>query len=137
MTQTPILFETKHQILFSDLDPYKHMRSDNYASYFVNHRMLGLRKYLGWDQKALETAPFMVWMRRIEIDFKRPVWGDCEVVINSYVLDFNGPDAFIECTMTDGGSVVFAKCLMIVAHVDKEKMSACDWPEDRKALFFQ
>jgi len=137
MEKKPIVFTSTHPVVFSDLDPYKHMRSDRYATYFLNNRMLGLNKYLGWDQKALETSPFMVWIRRLEIDYLRPVWGDREITVTSYVSKFEGVDAYIECAMTDGGEITYSKCLMIVAHIDRATNRSCEWPEDRKALFYE
>ena len=43
MAAAPIVFRTTHRIRFSDLDPYNHMSTARYASYFVDHRMDGLR----------------------------------------------------------------------------------------------
>ena len=62
--------------------------------------MEGLPEYFGWDLRTLGTLPFMVWIRRMEIDFLRPVRGDQETVITSFVREFRGPDALIKCTMT-------------------------------------
>ena len=73
------------------------MRTDRYATYYVDHRMDGLRDYFGWDLTTLGTLPFMVWVRRLEIDFIRPARGDQEVTITSFVREFRGPDALIEC----------------------------------------
>ena len=82
MSNTPIIFESNHRIRFSDLDPYDHVSTGNYATYYVDHRMQGLRDYIGWDLAALEALPFMVWVRRMEIDFIRPARGDQEIIIS-------------------------------------------------------
>lgn len=119
MAGAPILYRTTHPIRFSELDPYNHLATGNYATYFTDHRMLGLSEHLGWNQEALAKLPFMVWVRRLEIDFVRPVRGDQEVCISSFVRDFRGPDAFIECTMQDVSDRLLARCLMVVAYVDK------------------
>lgn len=60
MTKSPILFETYHSINFSDLDPYNHLGTAAYARYYVDHRMSGLREYVGWNQQTLAELPFMV-----------------------------------------------------------------------------
>jgi acyl-CoA thioester hydrolase len=99
--------------------------------------MDGLRDYLGWDLKTLATLPFMVWVRRMEIDFLRPARGDHEIIITSLVREFRGPDALIECTMVDSVGDRVSRCLITVAHVDKETSRATDWPADRMALFFE
>jgi acyl-CoA thioester hydrolase len=91
MSKAPIVYRSTHRIKFSELDPYDHVNTGQYATYYVDHRMEGLRDYAGWDLKTLATLPFMVWVRRIEIDFLRPVRGNQEITISSFVRDFRGP----------------------------------------------
>jgi len=137
MEKVAIVFKTTHRIKFSELDPYNHVGTGRYATYYVDHRMEGLRDRLGWDLKALATLPFMAWVRRIEIDFLRPARGDQEIVITSFVREFRGPDALIECNMVDVNGVEVSRCLMTVAHVDRQTNRATDWPSDLMALFFE
>jgi acyl-CoA thioester hydrolase len=137
MEKKPIVFRSTHRVKFSELDPYNHVGTGRYATYFVDHRMEGLRDYIGWDLASLATLPFMTWVRRIEVDFVRPAKGDQEIVITSFVREFRGPDALIECTMVDSGSTVVSRCLMTVAHVDKQTNRATDWPAERMALFYE
>lgn len=137
MSRVPIVFTSKHRVQFSDLDPYNHMSTGKYATYYVDHRMEALRECVGWDLKTLETLPFMVWVRRMEIDFIRPVRSDQEITITSFVREFVGADALMECTMADAAGNTVSRCLMIVAHVDKKTNRATDWPPDRRALFFE
>jgi acyl-CoA thioester hydrolase len=137
MTRQPIVFTTTHRIRFSELDPYDHVSTGNYATYYVDHRMQGLRDYIGWDLPTLATLPFMVWVRRMEIDFLRPVRSDQEITITSSVREFRGPDALIECIMLDAAGKSVSRCLMTVAHVDKATSKATPWPPERRALFFE
>jgi acyl-CoA thioester hydrolase len=137
LSSRPIVFKSAHRIKFSDLDPYNHVSTAKYAAYFVDHRMEGLRDHIGWDLKTLGTLPFMVWVRRMEIDFLRPARGDQEITITSFVSEFRGPDALIECTMVDSSGKNLSRCLMTVAHVDRETNRATDWPPDRMAVFFE
>jgi len=137
MPPVPIVFKTKHRIRFSDLDPYNHMSTAHYATYFVDHRMAGLRDNIGWDAKALNELPFMVWVRRLEIDFIRPARADLEIAITSFVREFRGPDALIDCAMADASGKELSRCLMTVAYVDKATTRASDWPADVAALFFE
>jgi acyl-CoA thioester hydrolase len=134
---SPIVYETKHRIRFSELDPYNHVNTGQYATYFVDHRMQGLRENVGWDLKALATLPFMVWVRKMEIEFLRPVGGDQQITITSFVREFRGADALIECNMNDAAGKNVSRCLMTVAHVDKQTNRATDWPPERMALFFE
>lgn len=133
----PIVFRSTHRIRFSDLDPYHHMSTAQYAVYFVDHRMHGLRDFLGWDMQTLGTVPFMVWVRRLEIDYVRPVLADQEVTITSSVREFKGADAVIDCTMADADGKTLSRCVMTVAHVDRETNRASDWPAERIALFYE
>lgn len=136
MSKTPIIYVTTHRVTFSELDPYNHVSTGRYATYYTDHRMEGLRDHVGWDLKTLGTLPFMTWVRRMEIDFLRPARGDQEITITSFVREFRGPDALIECTMVDSAGTNVSRCLTIVAHVDKHTNRATDWPPDLMALFF-
>lgn len=137
MAQTPVIFRSTHRIKFSDLDPYNHLRTAVYPGYYVDHRMDGLRDRIGWDLKVLAGLPFMVWVSRLEVDFVRPAVGDQQITITSFVREFRGPDAHVECTMVDEGGKTLSRCLMIVACVNKETNRSMDWPADAMALFFQ
>lgn len=137
MSPEPIMFKTKHRIRFSDLDPYNHMSTARYGTYFVDHRMEGLRDHVGWDAKTLAELPFMVWVRRLEIDFLRPARADQAITITSFVREFQGPDALIACAMVDETGKELSRCLMTVAYVDKATTRAKDWPADVAALFYE
>lgn len=67
----------------------------------------------------------------------KPVAGDQEITIQSFVREFHGPDAWIECSMVDTSGQVLSRCLMVVACVDRKTHKAMDWPEDAMALFFR
>ena len=137
MPRTPVIYESIHRIKFSELDPYNHLRTELYASFYVDHRTDGLRELAGWDLKTLAGLPFMVWVRRIEIDFIRPAVGDQQITLTSFVREFRGPDAHIECKMTDASGKELSRCLTIVACVDKGTNRAMDWPPDAMELFFE
>ena len=137
MTTTPVIFKSTHRVKFSELDPYNHLHTAAYSGYYVDHRMDGLRDLIGWDVKALAQLPFMAWVRRMEVDFVRPALGDQQITITSFVREFRGPDAHIECTMLDEAGKTVSRCMMIVACVDKTTTRSMDWPADAIALFFQ
>ena len=137
MAKQPVVYQSTHRIKFSDLDPYNHLRTALYPAYYVDHRMDGLRHYAGWDLKTLARMPFMVWVRRMEVEFLKPAIGDQEITITSFVREFQGPDAHIECTMVDRTGAIVSRCLMIVACVDKGTNRAMDWPPDAMAKFYE
>jgi acyl-CoA thioester hydrolase len=135
--KSPVEFETKHRVKFSELDPYQHMNSEHYPSYFLEHRMIGLRENLGWDLKTMMKLAFAVYLRRIEVDYLRPVFGDQEIIIKSHVREFVGTDAFIECSMTDINQKNLSRCLMVAACIDMKTNKPMDWPSETMALFFK
>ncbi len=137
MPKTPVVYKTTHTIKFSELDPYNHLRTAAYSAYFVDHRMDGLREHAAWDLKTLGKLPFMTWVRRMEVDFLQPAIGDQRITITSFVREFRGPDAHIECTMVDQAGKALSRCVMIVACVDKTTNRGMDWPPEAMALFFK
>jgi acyl-CoA thioester hydrolase len=137
MPKTPVVFKTTRRIKFSELDPYNHVRTAVYSGYYVDHRMDGLRERIGWDLEALAKLPFMAWVRRMEVDFLQPALGDQVVTITSFVSEFRGSDAHIECTMVDEAGKNVSRCRMVVACVDRRTNRAMDWPDDAMALFFE
>ena len=54
-----------------------------------------------------------------KIDFIRPARADQEITITSFVREFRGPDALIDCVMVDGAGKELSRCLMTVAYVDR------------------
>jgi acyl-CoA thioester hydrolase len=137
MAKNPVIFETIHRVKFSDLDPYNHLRTAAYAGYFVDHRMEGLRGRIGWDLQTLAELPFMVWVKRLEIEFLKPAFGDQEITITSFVREFRESDADIECRMADAGGKELSRCRMIVTCVDKATQRPMTWPVEAAALFYQ
>ncbi len=137
MSKTPIVYKTTQRIKFSDLDPFNHLSTGRYATYYVDHRMESLARDIGWDLKTLDKLGFMTWVRKMEIEFLRPVQGDQEITITSLVREFRGPDALIECTILDPAGKTMSRCLMTVAHIDKTTNRPADWPADLMALFFE
>jgi acyl-CoA thioester hydrolase len=137
MPQTPAIFRSAHRIRFSDLDPYKHMRTAMYSAYYVDHRMSALREQAGWDLKTLESLPFMTFVKRLDVEFIRPVVGDQEISIASFVREFVGSDAHIECSISDERGKTVSQCNMVVTYVDKATNRSTDWPVDVMNLFFE
>lgn len=72
--------------------------------------MSALRERAGWDLKALGNLPFMTFARKLEIEFLHPVVGDQETTIASFVREFSGPDAHVECSMTDERGSILSPC---------------------------
>lgn len=133
----PIVFRTTHRVQFSELDPYNHVGTGTFATYFVDHRMQGLHERIGWGVAKLAALPFAMWVRRLEIDFIKPVLPDREITITSHVSEFKGTDVVVECSMADAAGKILSRAVMTVACVDKATHRAIHWPDDAVALFYE
>ena len=122
MLRTPTVYMTMHRIKFSDLDPYNHVRTAVYSAYYVDHRTDSLRENIGWDLKTLATLPFMLWVGEWRSTYSVFV-GDQEITISSFVREFSGSDAHIECNMVDEAGKNVSRCLMVVVCIDKNTKS--------------
>jgi len=136
MSNTPLVYRSTHRVQFSELDPFDHVSTGRYATYFVDHRMEALRS-VGWDLKTIATLPFMPWVRKLELELLRPALADQEITITSSVREFRGADALIECTIADPAGAVLSRCRMTVAHVDKATRRATDWSPEEMARFVE
>lgn len=87
--------------------------------------------------EGLGNLPFMTFARKLEIEFLHPVVGDQEMTIASFVREFSGPDAHVECSMTDERGSILSQWRMVVAYVDKGTMRSADWPDHLKDLFLE
>lgn len=137
MPDQPIVFTTTHRVRFSELDIYEHVSTAYYGTYYVDHRMQALRERFGWDFAAIAALPFMVWVKRMEIDFIRPVAADEEITITSFVRTFEGAYAAIECRMVDRAGQDLSRCVMTVARVDKGTLRPAPWQPQEIALFYE
>ena len=80
--------EAPDQIL--SLDPYNHMSTAHYGTYYVDHRMEDLRDNIRWDAKALEhfcsSSGSGAWC-----DFMRPARADRDRDLLVWLPGFRGP----------------------------------------------
>ena len=76
MARKPVVYETTRRVAFSELDPFQHVSTGNFARYFTDHRMEALAKHAGWDLNTYGSLGFMIWVKRMEVDFIRPVGAD-------------------------------------------------------------
>jgi acyl-CoA thioester hydrolase len=135
MTTTPLVYTSTQRIRFSELDPYDHVSTASYARIFVDHRMDALRDSVGWDHETLAKLPFMAWVRRMEIEFARPARADQEITLTSFVRDFRGSDAHVECAMLDTAGKLLARCVMTIAYVERATQRSASWPADIVSQF--
>jgi acyl-CoA thioester hydrolase len=137
MSKKPVVYKTTHRVKFSELDPFQHVSTANYATYFVDHRMESLARDIGWNLKSLEGLGFMTWVRRMEIDFIRPAQPDQEITLTSFVCEWSGPDGVLDCAMLDANGKTLAKCKMTICHVDRATSRPTPWPPELMELFYE
>lgn len=137
MSTAPIVYKTTHRIKFAELDPYAHMATEHYGAYYMDHRFHGLRDNVGWDFKTLGKLPFVIWVKKMDIDFLLPVVGDELITITSFVREFRGYEAHIECSMVNSAGANVSRCFMIGCCIEKRTLRPMDWPSDIMALFFE
>ena len=132
----PIIFETKYNPTFADLDPFGHMNNEVYVSYFMRHRFDGLRERLGLDMSAFAKLPFIFVIKSLKVDYLKPIVGDREFTVTSHAETFGGAVAEVLCEMKTGDKVN-ATCRFELVCIDKATMKPMDWPEEFTAKFFE
>lgn len=135
--KSPKIFVTNHRARFSEIDPHQILNNEHYLSYFMDHRMTGLRENLGWDLKTMMTLPIFFVVRSVAIDYKRPVIGDVPFKITSRVLEAKDTDIDVGCEMLAEDGKLHATCRMTVTALDPKSRKPTSWPEDIKNLFFE
>lgn len=132
----PIKFRTTHRANFSQIDPYGHMNTQHYLGYFLEHRLTGLRENLGLNLKTLQKSPYGFVARSVTIDLIRPVLGDEEFIIESFVTTFNGKNCYITCEMKSQAGVTLAISEMNFVCVDKTTGRSTPYPQEIQDQFF-
>ncbi len=133
----PVKFVTIGRASFAEIDPYGHVNTQHYLGHFINHRFTGMREVIGWDLRSLAKLPVQFVVRKIQIEFLKPLYADHTFIIESYVREFKERTCDVVLTMTlDGGGQV-ASCIMELACVDKKTNSSVPWPEEIVSKFYE
>jgi len=136
MSQRPVVFRSFDRAKFFELDPYGHMNTQFYVSHFLEHRMTCLREYLGWDLAYISKSPLAFITKDIKLEFYRPVVGDKEFEIKSFVTEFQEKTCSVELTMEDRGTgKLVSKCFLTLACFEKSSNKTIPWPDEIKRQF--
>src|SRR5581483_10907545 len=73
--RVPRVLKTKHCASFNVLDPFGHMSTQHYLTFFLEHRWIGYREQLGMSLVELAKLPFIFVARKVGIEFLQPVFG--------------------------------------------------------------
>jgi acyl-CoA thioester hydrolase len=134
--QDPVHFVSRHRARFHELDPFGHMNTNHYLAYFTENRFIGHRDFLHLDLKALARFPIEPHIRKVELEFIRPVLADDEFTVESYLSEVGETDCLVWATMTSATGKLLATCKFYIVCVDKKTRKAIEWPENFIRLFF-
>ena len=131
----PKIFHSVHRAHFSELDLYGHMNSEHYLKYFLNHRFHGMRENDLDLQKILEL-PIAFVIRKTEIEYIKPIYGDCPFSITSFISQLKSLTAVASCTMEAHEGGLLSTCKMNLVCLDKKTQKPTKWPEGLFERYF-
>jgi acyl-CoA thioester hydrolase len=134
---TPVRFISKHRARFAEIDPFGHMNTNHYVAYFTENRFIGHRDCLNLDLKALSRFPIAPHIRKIEIDFIRPVFADVEFVVESFLSELAESSCVVLATMKTLDEVLLATCTFLIMCVDKTTFKQTSWPDNFISMFYE
>ena len=136
-TQKPVDFYTEHRAYFSELDPFNHVNTEVYSSYYLKHRFSELRDNLGLDMKAISKLDVAFVVTNLSINFLNPILADHEFIITSKIVNVTLTKCTIECKIVRGQDIILSECSMTLACISKENLRSCKWPVDFISKFYE
>ena len=131
----PILFKSTHRAHFSELDLYGHMNSEHYFKYFLNHRFHGMREN-NLDLQKILDLPIAFVLKKSEVDFIKPIYGDETFFITSFVKELKSFTAVVSCTMKDKEDETLSTCQMHLVCLNKKTQKPVKWPKGLFETYF-
>ena len=131
----PIVFKSTHRAHFSELDLYGHMNSEHYFKYFLNHRFHGMRKN-NLDLQKILDLPIAFVLKKSEVDYIKPIYGDEAFFITSFVKELKSFTALVSCTMKDKEGETLSTCQMHLVCLDKKNQKPVRWPKGLFETYF-
>ena len=133
----PVVFITNHRVKFTDIDPYGHLNTNYFISYFIEHRFQGLREVLGLDLKTLSALPIVFYTSKISVEFKKPLYGDEVFSIESATDCFDDYTVLVKGVMKKVNGTVAAIYELRLVCVDKANNRPISWPPEIVKMFFE
>ena len=131
----PKIFRSVHRAYFSELDLYRHMNSEHYFKYFLNHRFQGMRDN-GLSLQKIMDLPIAFVLRKTEVDYLKPIHGDEPFVITSHVAELKSFTALVSCYMKSEEDEVLSTCKMHLVCLDKKTQKPIKWPKGLFETYF-
>jgi YbgC/YbaW family acyl-CoA thioester hydrolase len=133
---TPVRFLSKHRARFVEIDAFGHMNTNHYVAYFTENRFIGHRECLHLDVKALMRFSVAPHIRKVAVEFIRPVLADVEFTVESFVSELASSSCIVLATMKSETGILFATCKFQVVCVDKATHKQTPWPDDFISLYY-
>lgn len=137
MKQIPIIFETKSRAKFSEIDPFGHVNTQHYLAYYLDHRFTGLREVLDLGLVNISKLEVIFVVSNVSINFLRPLYGDEEFKITSFVSQKEDTQCLIEATMTNSRDKEVSTCNIQLTCIDKKTNKVTPWPEAVIGKFYE
>ena len=131
----PKIFHSVHRAHFSDLDLYGHMNSEHYFKYFLNHRFHGMREN-DLDLQKIMELPIAFVIRKTEIEYIKPVYGDKPFSITSFISELKTFTAITLCKMKTDEGVLISTCKIHLVCLDKKTQKPTAWPQGLFEKYF-
>jgi len=134
--RNPVHFKTTHQARFEEIDPFGHMNTNHYLTYFMEHRWIGHRQSLNLDLKGMMRFPVEPHVRKADIEFIKPVMGDQEFTVESWLSEAEEGACTVSCTMVNANDTLLATCKFYIVCVEKKTRKPSKWPETLLRLYY-
>lgn len=134
--RAPIVLRTKHRPSFHHLDPLGHLSTPHYLAFFLDHRWVAFRERFGVDFAAIARFPFGIVVRRANVEFIRPIYGDEEFEIVSKATAVGEVDATFDLQMLRADGKPAATCELNMVIISKETKRPMAPPVEFTNLLF-
>lgn len=137
MAKKPIIFKTNHIPKYYEIDPLGHLSTVHYPRYYIDHRLEGMRRFIGLDTKDLMHAPVSLYVIHISCHFLKPVVMDQQLTIHSFVAEVKEKTCNVQCEMLDENATQLSTCQMDCICIDTQTRRPITWPDDYISRFFE
>ena len=130
-----IKFSSKHMVSFAEVDPFGHMNSQHYLSYYNAHRFEGNQKLINLSLREISKWPIIFPISEITIKYIKPLFAGDEFEIESYISSVNDTSCEIFMEIKKNQNVISQANATYVC-VDKATGTRSSWPDDTIERFF-
>jgi YbgC/YbaW family acyl-CoA thioester hydrolase len=132
----PVIFKSTHRATFHEIDPYGHLSNIHYLAYYNENRWIGMREQLKLGMREISKLPFAFYTSKIEIKYLRPILGDEEFEISSWVDEQGETDCTVRATIHKGDRLI-SEFAMNLTCVDGKTGKRQPWDQDFMNQFYQ